>query len=196
MEQERAEDALDHLEPEEQAQVLHELLQRHPELRVEANEIAASFIDDVCVEAVAADVVRRIEQADEMGFGHRAGRQRNGYVEPTQAAWDVLEESVEDIQTDMKRRVKAGMKRAAEKICQGILIGLHTIEGTDSDGPLGWAQDFPAETAGWTLSLLLEQYPQDQREAAGNRVILGIEDKDDGWIEMLERVVSRAVAKK
>ena len=190
MEQERAEDALDHLEPEEQAQVLHELLQRHPELRVEANEIAASFIDDVCVEAVAADVVRRIEQADEMGFGHRAGRQRNGYVEPTQAAWDVLEESVEDIQTDMKRRVKAGMKRAAEKICQGILIGLHTIEGTDSDGPLGWAQDFPAETAGWTLSLLLEQYPQDQREAAGNRVILGIEDKDDGWIEMLERVVS------
>ena len=88
------------------------------------------------------------------------------------------------------------MKPAAEKICQGIVIGLHEADGINSDGALGWAPDFPAEAAGWSLSLLLEMYPQGQRRAAGNRVIRGVEEKADSWVEMLERVVSQLATKK
>ncbi len=88
------------------------------------------------------------------------------------------------------------MRPAAEKICQGIVIGLHAADGTNSDGALGWAPDFPAEAAGWSLSLLLELYPHSERAATGNRVIRGVAEKADSWVEMLERVVSQLATKK
>lgn len=196
MPRKKAKDALDHLGPTECAQVLRELLERHKDLRGEANEIAESLIDDVSDEAVAEDVAYLVGSIGIEEIGGRAGKQSWGYVEPSQAAWDLLEESLEDIRADMKRRVEAGMKPAAEKICQGIVLGLHEADGTNSDGALGWAPDFPAEAAAWSLSLLLELYPQGQRRAAGNRVIRGVEEKADSWVEMLERVVSRLATKK
>jgi hypothetical protein len=196
MPRKKAKDALDHLGPAEGIQVLRELLGRHKELRGEANQIAESLIDDVSVEAVAEDVAYLVGSIGIEELGSRAGKQSWGYVEPSQAAWDLLEESLEDIRGDMKRRVEAGMKPAAEKICQGIVIGLHEVDGSISDGALGWAPDFPAEAAAWSLSILLELYPQSQRRAAGNRVIGGVEEKADSWVEMLERVVSRSTTNK
>lgn len=44
-------DILSHLGSEERAQVLSELLRRHPDLREEADAIAKDLIDDVAVEA-------------------------------------------------------------------------------------------------------------------------------------------------
>jgi len=196
MPRKKAKDTLDHLGPTECAQVLRELLARHKGLRGEANEIAESLIDDVSVEAVAEDVTDLVGSIGIDELGGRAGKQSWGYVEPSEAAWELLEGSLEEIRADMKRRVEAGMKPAAEKICQGIVIGLHEVAGTNADGVLGWAPDFPAETAGWSLSLLLELYPQSQRRSAGNRVIRGVEENADSWIEMLERVVSELANKK
>ena len=196
MPRKKAKDALEHLGPTERAQVLRELLGRHKDLRGEANEIAESLIDDVSVEAVAEDVAHIVGSIGIEDLRGRGGKQSWGYVEPSQAAWDLLEESLEDIRSDMKRRADAGMKPAAEKVCQGIVIGLHEVNGTNSDGALGWAPDFPAEAAGWSLSLLLELYPNDQRKAVGNRVIQGVEEKANSWVEMLERVVSQLATKK
>ena len=62
-------------------------------------------------------------------IGSRAGEHSLGYVEPSQAAWDLLEDSIEDIRAGMKRRFEAGMKPATEKICQGILLGLLKDDG-------------------------------------------------------------------
>jgi hypothetical protein len=88
------------------------------------------------------------------------------------------------------------MKPAAEKICQGIVLGLHEADGTNSDGALGWAPDFPAEAAAASLSILLDLYPQLQRETAGKRIIRGVEEHAEGWGEMLDRVVTETVPKK
>ena len=196
MPRKKAKDMLDYLGPAECAQVLRELLGRHKDLRGEANEIAESLIDDVSVEAVAEDVAYLVGSIGVEELGSRAGEQSWGYVEPSQAACDLLEKSLEDIRADMKRRVEAGLKPAAEKTCQGIVIGLHEVDGTNSDGALGWASEFPAEAAAWSLSILLELFPRSRRRAAGNRVIRGVEEKADSWLEMLERVVSRSTTKK
>ncbi len=136
-----------------------ELFKRHRDLRGEANEIAEGLICDVSIETVAEDVAYLVGSIGIEELGGRAGKQSWGYVEPSQAAWDLLEESIEDFRADMKRRFEAGMKPAAEKICQGIVLGLHEADGTNSDGALGWAPDFPAEAAAWSLSFLLELYP-------------------------------------
>jgi hypothetical protein len=192
----KAKDTLDHLGPEERAQVLRELLKRHTDLRGEANEIAESLIDDVAIEDVAEEVAYLVGSVGIEELNGRAGKQSWGYVEPVEAAWELLEESIEEIQSDMKRRVEAGMRRAAEKICQGIVLGLHEVDGTDSDGALGWVPDFPAEAAANSLSLLLELYPQRQRRATGQRIIRGVEEEAGNWVERLERVMDRSATKK
>jgi hypothetical protein len=189
-------DMLDHLGPGECAQVLRELLKRHKDLRGEANEIAERLIDDVCVEAVAEDVSYLVGSVGIEELDSRAGKQSCGYVEPVEAAWELLEESIEHVQLDMKRRVEAGMRPAAEKMCQGIVLGLHQVDGTNSDGALEWAPDFPAEAAATSLSLLRELYSQSQRRAAGQRVVRGVEEEADSWVEMLERVVDRSATTK
>ncbi|MDJ0764257.1 MAG: hypothetical protein QNJ97_14850 [Myxococcota bacterium] len=196
MTRKKAKDTLEHLGAEERAQVLHELLKRHRDLRGEANEIAKSLIDDVSVDAIAEEIAYLVGSIGVEELSGRAGKQSWGYVEPSEAAWQLLEESIEDIRTDMKRRFEAGMKPAAEKICQGIVLGLQEVDGTNSDGALGWAPDFPAESAAWSLSVLLGLYPQGQRRAAGKRIICGVEEHTDDWLEMLERVVNEAVKKK
>lgn len=196
MPRKKAKDTLDYLGAGECAQVLRELLKRHRDLRGEANEIAESLIDDVSVEVLAEDIAYLVGSIGIEELGSRAGKQSWGYVEPSEAAWELLEESIEEIRADMKRRFEAGTKPAAEKICQGIVLGLHEVDGSNSDGALGWAPDFPAEAAAWSLSLLLEQYPQRWRQAAGNRVIKAVEEQAGEWVEMLERVVRESAKKK
>lgn len=51
-------------------------------------------------------------------------------------------------------------------------------------------------TPHWSLSLLLEQYPQRWRQAAGNRVIKSVEEQAEDWVGMLERVVKESAKKK
>jgi hypothetical protein len=42
-------------------------------------------------------------------------------VEPGEAAWELLEQAVESVQNDMKRRMRAGMESAAEMLCQRVV---------------------------------------------------------------------------
>jgi len=192
----KATDTLAYLCEGEHAQVLSELLKRHPDLRGEANAIAVDLIDDASSDAVAEEVADLVTGIGVDELGSRSGKHAWGYVEPGQAAWDLLDESIEGFRDDMTRRCKAGMKPAAEKICAGIVLGLHGAEDSNNDGVLGWVPDFPAEAAAWAMSLLLDLYPQRQRRAAGNRIVRAIGEHVEDWGEMLNRVVDEAVSAK
>lgn len=77
------------LKPAESAVVLRSLLERHPELVAEAGEIARATVSDVDAEAVAEQVERAVVDVDLDDLNSRAGRQSWGYVEPTEAAWEL-----------------------------------------------------------------------------------------------------------
>jgi hypothetical protein len=194
--QKKSKDALDHLDWSEYGRVLCELLDRHEELRGEANEIADRLLREVSVEAVAEEVVCLVQSMDVEDLADCAGKQPWGYVNETEAARELLEESLLGLWADMKRTFEAGKKDAAERICQGILIGLMEVDETGSEGLLELVPGFPEHAADWTLSTLLELYPQKQRKAAGNRLIKGIEKKAEYWVDVVEDVVSRSTEKK
>jgi hypothetical protein len=46
-----------------------------------------------------------------------------GYVEPTEAAWELVEEAVMPFIEDIKRRVEAGQQEAALNTCVGVILG-------------------------------------------------------------------------
>ncbi len=75
--------------------MLRSLLERHPELVAEADEIAEAAVTEVDADAIAEDVEQAVLGLDIDDLGARAGRKSWGYVEPTEAAWDLLEEAVD-----------------------------------------------------------------------------------------------------
>ncbi|MGD0776491.1 MAG: hypothetical protein ABSC05_27060, partial [Candidatus Solibacter sp.] len=87
-------------------------------------------------------------QFDYDDLNSRAGGHSWGYVEPTEAAWELLEEALEPFVTEMKRYLELGLEEQSREMCQGILLGLYRVQDGRSNDILGWATDFPRESAG------------------------------------------------
>lgn len=131
---------------EEKAHVLDELVAADPGLAAAATHVARTRLGEVVVDDVAeavADALLALEQED---LAARAGPTRYGYVEPTEAAWQLLEEALEPWLQDIARRAALGLVDACVDIARGVVVGLRSVDGCDNDERLlSWAPDFPAE---------------------------------------------------
>jgi len=180
---------LDKLENAEAATVLKRLVTEHPELRAEAGAMARAVLGEASFLGVAGEVESAILLLDYDDLNSRVGSHSWGYVEPAEAAWELLEEAVEPLVADMKRRVEMGLEEEGREICEGILLGLYRVrEGGGSD-ILGWAEDFPAETAAgvleaWTGGADTETGPPSQarRRAVMPREFVDQHVPDWEWI--------------
>lgn len=90
------------------------------------------------------DAIRSLHLDDLAG---RAGRHSWGYTEPSEAAWELLEEAVNPFLEDMKRRAELGLEAETLEVCKGILLGLYSARDEKADTVVGWAPDFLEETA-------------------------------------------------
>lgn len=144
---------LEKLESAEAAAVLKRLVTAHPELRAEAEAMARSTLSEASFLSVADEVESAILALDYDDLNGRAGRHSWGYVEPGEAAGELLEEALEPFIADMKRRREIGLEEEARELCQGILLGLYRLRDGGGSDIVGWAPDFPAETAGDVLEI-------------------------------------------
>ncbi len=170
--------------------MLRSLLERHPELVAEAEEIATATVTDVDADALAEDVEQAVLALDIDDLGTRAGRKSWGYVEPTEAAWGLLGEVVDPFLEEMKRHIALGFEAAATATCAGIVLGLHRCRGKNSDQVLGWAEDFPAETAGHAVATLARESTAKHRRTW--RLPGAIVDQVPEWADMIGRASERA----
>ncbi len=173
------------LKSEEGAGVLRSLLERHPELVAEAEAIAKATVTAVDADAVAEGVEQAVLGLDIDDLGTRAGRKSWGYVEPTEAAWELLGEAVDPFLEEMKRLVELGFEAAATGTCAGIVLGLYRCRRKNSDQVLGWAGDFPAETAGHAVATLTRESSAKHRRAW--RLPDAIVDQTPEWGDMIGR---------
>jgi hypothetical protein len=184
---------LDRLKPGEAATALRRLLKAHPDLSSEADEIARSLLRQLEYGDVAAKIEDEIRALDYEDLNVRAGGHKWGYVEPSEAAWEILEETVEPVLDDMKRYIELGLKAEALEICKGMVLGLYRLSERQGGDVLGWAPDFPAEAAGNAL--------QFWHAGAGKPKSRGIRQKTrpplprhflsmvPKWIPMIERIL-------
>ena len=87
---------LERLAGEEACAVLSRLLETHPELRSEAESIAQSVMSSQSVQDVATGVSDALIGVDLDALSGRAGKHSWGYVEPSEAAVELLEEAIEE----------------------------------------------------------------------------------------------------
>lgn len=180
-------DVLDVLSAYEARSVLRTLLEAHPQLIAEARAIATRRLSAVDRLAVAEDVVACIDALGVDDLAGRVGRQVYGYVEPADAAWEVLEEALAPFTREVQRLLALGLEDAARAQCEGILLGLHEIEVDHSEDELvQYAPDFPREAAGSVL--------QAWSAASGGPRQLDhdlLSDHLFEWVEMVERIRRR-----
>jgi hypothetical protein len=183
---------LERLKPDEAAAILQHLLKAHPDLSSEAEEMARSLLDQVDYEHVAAEIENEIRALDYEVLNARAGSHEWGYVEPSEAAWEILEETVEPFHEEMKRHLELGLEAEALEICKGLVLGCYRLSQREGGDVLGWAPDFPAEAAGNALEVWYSgpTGPQSGEAQAKKCPPLPLDFLSlvPQWIPMLERI--------
>ena len=183
--------ALQQLKDGEAAALFRSLLKKHPELSVEAEGLAASTIADVAMEDVAQETEDAVRALDFDDLNTRAGSHADGYVEPSEAAWELIEEAVTPFIEDIQRRMDAGQTGAALTTCASVVLGLYRLRHDADDGCLGWAPDAPAETAGEAVGTLRKALrkmgtPEIARQSCGVLPTV-LRDAAPEWAAMLEQ---------
>jgi len=143
-------DSLDVLNEDEASAVLRHLLSSHPEPIPDARQAANALLATVSV----TDIARRVFEAlvaldlDDLDAGPRAA----GYLEPSEAAWEVIEKVTAPYFRDLERRVKLRHEDEATAICKGIVLGLYRAEQRGFE-LFEYAEDVPAELAGQAVAI-------------------------------------------
>jgi hypothetical protein len=118
----------------------------------------------------AAEIEDEIRALDYEDLNARAGGHKWGSVEPSEAAWEILEETVEPVLDDMKRHIELGLEAEALEICKGMVLGLYRLSEREGGDILGWACDFPAEVARNSLEIWYAgaRQPEESRHPSKN----------------------------
>ncbi len=184
---------LDRLKPGETVTVLRRLLKAHPDLSSEAYGIARSLLQQLAYDDVAAQIEDEIRALDYEDLNARAGSHEWGYVEPSEAAWEILEETVEPVLDDMKRHIELGLEAEALEICKGMVLGLYRLSEREGGDVLGWAPDFPAEAAGNALEFwhagVDEPKSREVRQETRPPLPQDFLTMVPKWIPMIERIL-------
>jgi len=149
--------ALSLLTEVEKAAVLDELITRDVELEQRAERAGRHLLATVTADDIASAVAAELLAFDQDDLAAHAGPTRYGYVEPTEAAWSLLEEAIAPWIDDLERRARLGLGDAARHLGLGILQGLTRIsDTTDDQRLLSWAPDFPGQAADSVLRALVD----------------------------------------
>ena len=178
---------LDRLTPDEANAVLHGLMKKHPGLQPEAEELARNIVSLPSIEEIADEVFHAVTSVDLDALNERAGSHSWGYVEPSEAAGELLEESLDPLINNMKRQAELGLAAGAEAICVGIVEGLYRSRNVNTDGALGWAPDFPAEEAGHVVGEFFRSSPPAANLAAGKPLYETLAARAPEWADLLRR---------
>ena len=133
------------LSADEAARVLKEMLDDDLSLMKKVYETAVKVAGDVNADAITNKVFSRLNSLDVDDLNGRAGRTRYGYVEPTDAAWELFEEALDPFIDEMKKNQERGLSAAAKAHCIGIIRGLRRYEEGSSSDLADWVEDAPGE---------------------------------------------------
>jgi len=137
--------------PHEQTAVLTTLAQRTDAVGEAVREEIERLLTNVDPESVAREVQLDFELIDADTIFARSGRHRYGYTAPEEAAWQVLEETLEPYLERMKWYHAAGRDEAFDAYALGVLRGLYDVH---HDSEAEWKQHWPdnvREMFGWVL---------------------------------------------
>ena len=131
------------LSADEAALVFKDMLDNDPSLMKKAYESAIKVICDVDADEVMNNVYNTLDRLDMDDLSGRAGKTRYGYVEPTEAAWELFKEALDPFIDEMKKNQKCALPAAAKAYCIGIIRGLWMYKEDSTSDFADWLEDAP-----------------------------------------------------
>jgi hypothetical protein len=134
---------IDQLSPEDAVVVLKTLARDDERLAARIAELAMAHLDAVDQEEVALEVYEELDLLKVEEVWDRAGSTRHGYVEPGEAADEMIDEIAKPYLEELKKLQALGMSTQANRMCMGLLLGLYKFEHESTSEFKDWAGDAP-----------------------------------------------------
>jgi hypothetical protein len=130
---------------DEALRVLNDILNDNPDLTKTVYDTAMKVVIDVNADDIMEDVFIALNNLDIDDLNGRAGRTRYGYTEPSEAAWELFEETLDTFISEMKKHQKLSLPATAKTYCIGIVKGLWKYKKESTSDFSDWVEDAPGE---------------------------------------------------
>jgi hypothetical protein len=141
----------DEISADDALAILRLLAKEDAKIARRIEQIAVEYLRDVDIEDIASEVYFDLDSIEVEEVWDRSGRTRNGYVEPTEMAFQMFEDALEPFVEEMKKYQRLSMFVEAKNYCMGILNGIYKFEKESISEYKDWAADAPAECSEWVL---------------------------------------------
>jgi hypothetical protein len=134
---------MDQLSPNDALAVLRALARDDQALAARIAEIATAHLSEVDPENVAFDLYDELNALEVEEVWDRAGRTRHGYVEPSEAADQMIQEVIDPYLEELRKYQALRMNDQANRLCMGLLLGLYKFERESTSEFKDWASGAP-----------------------------------------------------
>lgn len=114
-------------------------------------QIAIEYLKSVDIEDIAFEVYFALDCIEVEEVWNRSGNTRDGYVDPTEMAWQIFEEALDPFCEELRKCQRLSRYAEAKKHCLGILEGIYKFEKESTSEYKDWAVDAPREYFGCVL---------------------------------------------
>ncbi len=138
---------INQLSPGDGLAILQTLAREGEQLAARIAEIATTRLRDVDPGDVAFGLYEELEFLEVEEVWDRSGSTRHGYVDPAEAADQMMDEVVDPYLDELKKLHALGMNAQANRMCIGLLQGLYMFEHESGSKFKDWATDSTAAFA-------------------------------------------------
>lgn len=134
---------IDHLSSTDALTILRTLAADDEQLARRIAELALANLSEVDPEEIAAGLYEELDALEVEEVWDRAGETRHGYVEPGEAADQMIDEVLEPYLEELKKYQELGLSLEARRQCMGLLLGLYQFEHESTSEFKDWAPGSP-----------------------------------------------------
>ena len=173
---------IDQISPDDALTVLKALACEDEQLAARIVEKATLYLSNVDPEEVAVVLCDELDMLEAEEVWDRAGPKRHGYVDPGEAAHEMVQEVIGPFLQELRKYQNLVMRVQANQMCMGLLQGLYWFERESRSEFKNWAVDTPAAFAEAIIDVWKGGVPE---QADVQEVKAFIDEELNGWMERL-----------
>ncbi len=138
-------DIFDAISSDDAFDILRLLAREDQKIAKRIEQIAIEYLESVDIEDIAFEVYFALDSIEVEEVWDRSGNTRDGYVDPTEMAWQIFEDALAPFRDEVIKYQRLSMYDEAKKCCLGILEGIYKFEKESPSEYKDWAVDAPRE---------------------------------------------------
>ena len=134
-----SQEIIDYISPTDALSILKNLAETDQQLAQRIAKLTLEHLEAVEPAEVAASLYEQLETLQVEEVWDRAGSTRYGYIEPGEAADDMVEAVLTPYLVELKKYQQLGLTLEAKRLCLGLINGLYRFEQESSSEFKEWA---------------------------------------------------------